>query len=140
MSLTEHNITDTSLPVEQVEVQPISPDKPDLESTQIEKNVQPQVDIRNETEKVMSEDSIEAENDVTFDKSDTSVTDNVPVISSKYGADQNLSTKDAVTNDQLETVEMRSEDNVSKVPNSVKETLEQERDNPDSVSCNLLSD
>ena len=55
MSLTEHDITDTTLPVEQVEVQPIQSDKPDLESTQIENNDQSQVDITNETEKIMSE-------------------------------------------------------------------------------------
>ena len=88
----------------------------------------------------MSDDSIEAEKDVTFDKSDTSLTENIPVISSKNGApsDQNLSIKDAVTDEQLETVEMGNEDNESRVPNSVKEISEQERDNPESVSCNLL--
>lgn len=139
MSLTEHDITDTTLPVEQVEVQPIQSDKPDLESTQIENNDQSQVDITNETEKIMSEDSIEAEKDVTFDKSDDSVTENVPVITSKNGVptDQHLSNKDVVSDGQLETAEVGIKDDTSRAPNSVKEPAEQERGNPENVSYYL---
>ena len=72
----------------------------------------------------MSEDSIEAEKDVTFDKSDDSVTENVPVITSKNGVptDQHLSNKDVVSDGQLETAEVGIKDDTSRAPNQRERT------------------
>ncbi|KAI6652001.1 hypothetical protein LOD99_4546 [Oopsacas minuta] len=135
----DHSITETSIPVDQVDVQPhvssIEPNIPDpqRESTQIEDNSlnvtdlqdQPKIAVTNEDNQVIAADSTEADNGVTFDKSDTSVTDNIPVITNtnqtQLETAKGICINDAITHQQLKQLERDTEEHLRANENNVSQ-------------------